>query len=821
MPKKVVCFVQLLMLLSSTVLYAQSLSLKGLIADKLSNEPLAFASVSLRAAADSLTVLGGQLSDDNGGFTISAPTAGKYLLKVEYIGYESYAVLVNIENGKEIIAEKILLNPSENVLQMVEINGEKSAVIHKIDRQVYEANKFQNAQGGTATDILKNLPSISVDINGELTVRGSKGFLVLINGKPVTGDAALILNQLPANNIENVEIITAPSAKYDADGKSGIINIITKKGATNGSTYAVNLQYGLPRLSDYFQAEEPQRYAGDASYSFRKNKFDLVLSGSYQRNDNAGQRDGDVFTEINGVRTEFPSFGERSFKKYNYAIRGVVSYTPNESNDWSVGFYNGQRKQFRLADITYNNRKIDLSNNEIVGQINYFNSNLVLRQGNFTLGNIDYTYTAPNKDKISVSGLYERAVFEGFTKNRNLNSSNYADTLQYVLNTNYSPLNAFRVKADYVKNIGKITWESGYQFRYQFQEGEFLYQDQNPVTKQFVTNQDFSAIMDVTNVIHGVYTQVSGTAQKLNYVAGLRYEYSNREFVDNQTNVPRELALSNFFPSVNLMYSFTDDFRLKAAYSRRVQRSTNNELNPFPEREHSETLERGDPDILPEFIGVTEVGLIKDFDTGSVFLTAYRQDIENIVNRVNSVYNDTILNRIYTNAGKARLLGAESGFTVKPTKWWNSYVGANIYQLRIDGSLFQNEVLVNNSGTVFSFNTSQTFKFKKDIGLQFNLNYLSEKVTAQGIDSRFFLPDLALTKTFKNKRFSAALQWQNIALGSMATNQQRITTSGREFFTTTNYAYETNVIRLNLSYQFNQSVANKKLPKSEFGEREF
>jgi outer membrane receptor protein involved in Fe transport len=820
MYKEIVLFIYF-SILTVNSLCAQSLSLEGLILDKASNDPLAFASVSLRAAADSVTVMGGQLSDDAGNFRILAPQAGKYILKVEYIGYESFAVLVNIENEKEVIVGKILLNPSENLLKMVEVNGEKSVVIHKIDRQVYEANKFQNAKGGTAVDILRNLPSISVDINGELNVRGSKGFLVLVNGKPVTGDAATILSQLPANIIENVELITAPSAKFDADGKSGIINIITKKGAINGSTYAVNIQYGLPRLSNYYQAEEPQRHGLDASYSFRKNKFDLALSGSYQRNDNAGQRDGDVFTEINGIRTEFPSFGERSFKKYNYAVRGVINYTSSKSSYWSAGFYNGQRKQFRLADITYDNRKTDLENGQTVGRINYFNSNLVLRQGNFTLGNLDYTYTAPNKDEISISGLYERAVFEGFTKNRNLNINNYSDTLQYVLNTNRSPLNAFRVKADYAKNISEVLWESGYQFRYQSQEGDFLYQDQNLVTKMFVTNQNFSAITDVTNVIHGVYSQVNGAIQKLAYTAGLRYEYSNRKYVDNQTNVPQELRLSNLFPSGNLLYNLTDNFRVKAAYSRRVQRSTNNELNPFPEREHSETLERGDPNILPEFIGITEVGLIKDFDAGSVFLTAYRQDITNYVNRVNSIYNDTILNRIYTNAGKARLLGAESGFTIKPVKWWNSYIGANIYQLRINGSLFENSVLVNNSSVVYSFNTSQTFKFKKDFGLQFNLSYLSQKVTAQGEDSRFFLPDLALTKAFKSKNLSASVQWQNIALGNMKTNQQRITTSGVGFYTTTNYIYETNVVRLNLSYQLNQSSATKKLPKSEFGEREF
>jgi outer membrane receptor for ferrienterochelin and colicin len=327
--------------------------------------------------------------------------------------------------------------------------------------------------------------------------------------------------------------------------------------------------------------------------------------------------------------------------------------------------------------------------------------------------------------------------------------------------------------------------------------------------------------VEIINRIHAVYSEYAFKTEGFSMTTGLRYENSFRSFnVVNETENDK-LKLTNFFPSFNLLKDLPKDFKLKAGLSRRVQRSTNNELNPFPEREHSETLEQGDPLILPEFITLSEMGIVKDFDKGSSYLTFYRQDIENIVNRVNSIYNDTILNRIFTNAGKAVLIGAEAGFNIKPLNWWTAYLGANVYRLQINGDLFNNAVKVDTRGFVYSFNTNQDFKLKKDIGIQLNLNYLSTRVTAQGEDSRFFLPNLSINKGFYQNKIVASLQWQNIAFGNMATNQQRITTFGSDFFTTTNYIQETNIFRFNISYKLNQSLKTKNLPNSEFGEREF
>ena len=188
------------------------------------------------------------------------------------------------------------------------------------------------------------MPSISVNGEGDIRLRGSTGFLVLINGKPVQTDAATILSQLPANAIENVEIITAPSAKYDADGKAGIINIITKKGIGAGLSYVVNAQGGLPSVNDFGNNEKPQRYGTDATLNYQKNKWDLSVGGSYQQNDIAGRRVGDVNTLLGNRFTVFPSVGERSFERTNYAARVASTYAPDKNNAITAGVYIGQRK---------------------------------------------------------------------------------------------------------------------------------------------------------------------------------------------------------------------------------------------------------------------------------------------------------------------------------------------------------------------------------------------------------------------------------------------------------------------------------------------
>jgi outer membrane receptor protein involved in Fe transport len=279
------------------------------------------------------------------------------------------------------------------------------------------------------------------------------------------------------------------------------------------------------------------------------------------------------------------------------------------------------------------------------------------------------------------------------------------------------------------------------------------------------------------------------------------------------------------YPSANLVYDLSDNLQLKAAYSKRVERTTTFKMNPFPEREHSETFEQGDAGLLPEFIDLVELGIVKDFGDNSVFLNAYFRNVQNLINRVNTVYNDSILNRIYSNVGRGRTFGWEGGADLNPWPWWQLYAGGNLYYYDIKG--FFADQPIHTSSWVYSINVNTTFKITPTLNIQWTLNYISDQNTAQGEDSRFLSPNLTVQKTFLDKRLNATVQWLNMDMGLLSSNEQRITTWGtnslrnEEFYTTTNYIYEVDVIMLNLSYRINQPAKKMKFIQSEFGEKEF
>ncbi|MES2796898.1 MAG: TonB-dependent receptor [Bacteroidota bacterium] len=815
--------VTFLLLIEVITSFAQvKVTVRGLLQDSLTSEPLSFATVKVDAKGASSQTKG-TIADEKGVFQFVGFKKDKYLIKVEYIGYQSKIIEIGFEKNEPILdLGAINLAPLSQLLESVTVLGLKPNVVTTLEKQVFKSEQFEVAKGGTATDVLKNIPSVIVNAEGEISVRGSKGFLILVNGKPTQLDAATILAQIPANSIDKIEMITAPSAKYDADGKAGIINIVTKSGATDGISITANAQFGLPRIKEYFNDNEPKRHGIDAILNYRKGKWDASFSANYLKNDIAGRRVGNVNTTIGSIFTSFPSEGERSFKRDNYGFRVIVSNKINRSNEISAGWYSGSRTQYRTADIYYfNNTKTDLLTKKQIGQSQYYNPNLVLKEGNFNVYNLDYSHTFNNKSNLSLSGLYEKAVLSGYTKNRNLNFNNFKDTLQYTYNTGNNPLDALRLKADYEKTIGIGKFSMGYQFRNQTQNGSFVYFEKAGNNEPFTINESFTADIAVLNRIHAFYSQYAGVYKKLEFATGLRYENAFREFTDNKDSKPNILKLSNLFPSANLLLDIGSNYKLKAAYSRRVQRSTNNELNPYPEREHSETLEQGDPSIRPEFVGIYELGITKESKKSSIYLNFYSQQIRDIINRVNSVYNDTILNRIFTNAGKAQLIGSEIGITYSPFKKLKIFMGGNIYNLSINGALFDKTVSVNTKGWVYSVNSNINYQFTNSFSSQFNLTYLSARKTAQGDDSRFYQPNLSIKKSFLNNKFTTTVQWQNIAFGQMAVNQQRITTFGKDFYTTTNYIQESNIFLINLSYSFNQTNKKTKLPSSEFGEREF
>jgi iron complex outermembrane recepter protein len=334
----------------STSLLAQNAVIQGSVFDQSNNQPLEYANVLLYQPADS-SLVNGMVTNADGSFVMADIPPGTYYLQIQFIGYENKKLdNITLSRGDSYSLGAITISANEQLLNEIQVTGEKASTYHKIDRQVYDAGQFQSATGGTATDVLRNIPSVAINAEGGISVRGSSGFTILLNGKPVQSDPTLILNQLPANAVEDIEIVTAPSAKYDPEGKAGIINIITKKGATDGLYMQVNAKAGLPSIEDYDNAEPASRYGADFTLNYKKGKWDLSAGASYLRNDIAGRRVGDVFTIINDSLTRFPSEGERSFDERAYTARATLGFTPNEQNNFSLGFYAGKRSKDRTAD---------------------------------------------------------------------------------------------------------------------------------------------------------------------------------------------------------------------------------------------------------------------------------------------------------------------------------------------------------------------------------------------------------------------------------------------------------------------------------------
>jgi len=803
-------------------LNANAQQITGSVVDSATKQPIEMASIYLKNNTGKL--ISTVFTDKLGKFAIKGIGDSLFEVSVMYVGFER-RTFRSIRLTKKVDLGVINLSLSKINLNEVRVYDDKRAFINKNDKQVFKANQFASAQSGTAVDVLKNLPSVAVNSQGEITLRGSNSFLVLINGKPTVADATQVLAQLSANAIENIEIITNPSAKYDPDGKAGIINIITKKGISDGWLILANAMSGAPSLHDYNNGRKPYRFNGDFVLGYKQKKWDITLGANYLRNDAAGYREGEGYTIDKGdfaapYQTYFPSVGERSFNRYNYAARLNTTYIVDTANEISLGLYFGRKHQDREADLNYSIRRTDVFSPTIISSNQYYNANNQAKEGKFSTGNVDYTHQFKNKSSIALSLLYEGADLYGTTTNNNLTSASSRDTIQYTFNNYTNPLSAYRVKLDYARILKTGLVEFGYQYRYDGQDGSFDYYTRVIGTNVDIRDPSFSSTVKVDNVIHSLYAQYNGQVKQWEYRGGLRYENALRKLSlggIQQTNY----QLDNLFPSAQLRYTASSHWKWKAGYSRRVKRTNNFELNPYPEREHSETLERGDAKLLPEFVSLVESGVEHSFYKGNWYATAYYQHTKNIIQRLNSLYNDTILNRIFTNASKAEQFGLEAGLNWNPVKWWQTLVGTNVFYSRVSGSIFNGVIPIDNSRIAYTINSTQTFKLPAKVAIQFSVSYMSLRPTAQGEDGAFVSPNLSIKKTSKNNAFSYQLQWLNMDAGLGISNIQRITTRGINFYTSTNYILEPDVLQLGISYTFNKKNKKVKLPSSEIGEKEF
>ena len=794
----------------------------GTVMNKYTNAPIEYATVILKGDDK---ILEGTISKPDGSFILPISANGNFIIEVSFLGYQTIVRdNISVQKNTPLDLGVISLQTTQNLLSEVVVDTQRSTIQNKIDRQVYSASEFSIAKGGTGMDIIRNLPSITINSLGEINFRGSSGLVVLVNNKPVQSDINSLLNQIPANSIKNIEIITAPSAQYDAEGKAGIINILTLKNTLQGDYFQVNTLLGAPSIEDYENAHPARRYGVDITYNTVGEKWNFSSGLSFQRNDLSGRREGDVYTIIQDKYTRFPSDGERSFDEINYSGRLTADYQPSDKDIFSLGLYVGKRTKERTADIVYyNNYAIT---DKIDYQFQYYNKNLRIRKSDFVLGSLDYDHSFENSAQLNTSILYEYTLLGGPTTNRNLGHPDNTIIYQDEYNTNENPLFGMRINLDYTfkpLSIGNL--KIGYQYRNLDHTGDFIYQRKNNESLLFELVPEFSSEVNLKRSIHSSYFQYDISFEKWNFAAGLRIENMDRNLsLNDKTGQLDESFTMNFtklFPSASIHYQLKENLSINMAYSKRIERTTTFKMNPFPEREHSETLEQGDPNLHPELIDQVEFGINKKTKKGnSRFFRIYYRSIKDLINRVNTVYNDTILNRIYSNVGNAKVIGRENGGEYNLGKKLKIFYSTSFYYYIIKGSF--DDHIINTDDYVYSLNLNSTYNFSNSSFVQLNFNYLSNKITAQGKDSEYYSPNLILVRRFWDNQLTVSLQWKNIDMGLMNSNEQRITTQREgDFYTTTNYVYEVDMILLSLSYNFKNRKNTTKFIESEFGKREF
>ncbi len=781
--------------------------MSGTIQDEKTGEAIPFANVSLWKK-DS-TVFQGTLSDPLGKFNFKKIPGNIAYVKVQALNYQSFNQSLN---GSNVLLD-IRLKPKNTFLTEVIVKGERVSTSMQIDRQIFNAGQFQNSANGTGLDLIQRLPSVTVNVEGNIALRGSTGFVLLVDGKPSSRTPAEVLAQLPANLIDQVEVLTAPSAKYDADGKAGMINIITKIDSKIGTSWSGNLMNG---------GTNPLRWGSDLVWTYAEKKWNIFAAADYRRFDIEGFRVGEIRTIYRDTLTYMPSKGIRDYRDFQYSIRAGGSFYPNATDVLNWSAYLGEKQTDRIANLNYQDfiqtgNSLSLFSNQFKSPLKeFYNQNLFVRSGKFQTFTADYSHVYANKSKLSALALYEYSELGGPLNNYDTYEGSNK-LLLWERSTETSPLTALRFQLDYslpLANNKKL--EMGYHIRQIQHDGNFLFERLNPANQQWNSDPNFSDQMNLSQKIHAPYIQWSGVKNLFTYGIGLRSEMLSRQLTHlAEPNKIYALDQLYLFPSFQGQWKLSETHSLRLAYSRRIERPTTKLMSPFKNHRHAETIENGDPNLLPEIADVFETGFSKAYTNISFTATAYVNILQDKVFRVNEIYSRTILGRTYTNAGNSQSTGMELTTEIKASKKWKIYLSGNLFQFDVRGKF--NGIETTQNSFNYNFNGNTVFDISTRLRFAWDFNYLSKSVTTQGMDSELLLSNASLKYTLWQNKGSLTFQAQNI----FNTNIQTIQTQTRDFFSSTDYRKWDRVFLISLGFRINDRGQKVKSTKTDYGEKDF
>jgi outer membrane receptor protein involved in Fe transport len=770
-------------LASNTTKPANQGIITGRIIDESSNAPIEYASVILLSKQNSQMV-SGIATDKNGEFALRGIPAGTYNLNVTFVGFKKKDLRdVEISESNPVVNLKEIKLQSDAVqLKESEVVGERSAVEFKIDKKVVNVSQNLSATGGTAVDVLQNQPSIQVDANGNLTLRGSGSFTVMVDGRPSVLQGTDALRQIPANIIDNIEIITNPSAKYDAEGTAGIINIVTKKTNLTSTSGMVNSGIG-----------SRDKYNGDFNFGYKTEDFNLTVGADARRNN--------FLQDITIERTQLSTTGINSTadlhqKRDAYNARfGFDRYFSDKLTLGVAGTYG--YVDMNMIVNTFNNSIT--TGNPVRTSSTRTNDNNKMTAEYFN-GSVNLTNIFTPK----VNDLYFEATFtklklpsNQITNEKSILEDGSTSAALRGRENNTSRIDS-RIKLNYKHNLAdKNTFEAGLQTNLFFKDLEIISKDFNSTTQQWLVNSGYSNNFDFRNNIYSAYSTYSDQLLGFDYQAGLRLEYTDRKLDQLTTKVNFTYQKLHLFPALNVSKKISDDQQVQFSYSRRIQRPFDGQLNPFTYFSDTYTATGGNPYLRPSFTHSVELNYQKSFD--GVYLTAqtYLRKTEDGIEQIQELDNTGRINLTPENVLNTTSVGAEISANITFAPWFKMDPVVNLYNFNLQekpqfGIAAQDR---------FNWDTriNTTLMFSPATRFQFFINYFPKNITSQGEIKTFMIIGATVRQEFFERKLIATLSAQNL----FGQTKYNIISNGTGFVSNLNVKPEAPIFNLTLSYNFN------------------
>ncbi|WP_282043022.1 TonB-dependent receptor domain-containing protein [Winogradskyella flava] len=744
-----------------TLSFAQKeVTIKGTVVENESNIPLEYATITFKKPADNSIVTGG-ITDAKGKFSIDI-AAGTYNISVEYISYKTKDYL-NKTLDKSMDLGTVALSPDVESLEEVEIIAERTTVEIKLDKKIYNVGKDLTVRGGTVSDVLDNVPSVSVDVEGAVSLRGNDDVRILINGKPsglVGLNSTEALRQLPAEAIERVEVITSPSARYDSEGSAGILNIILRRSKLQGLNGAVTVNAGYPNQAGI---------SGNINY--RTGDVNIFNTTSYNYRESPGNAFNETeFFDVEPGNTAF-SFEDRDFDRTRkgYSTNTGIEWYINDTSSLTATLV--YRDSDNESDTFNNTERFDL-NNDLLNTT--LRNDLELEDDKtiqYALS-FDKQFNGNSQHRLTADFQYE----DSRELERSLIIQNGFDAENVETDENQDRI---LLQADYVQPI-KETGQLEFGYRGEFLDllTDYLVETSFDQGDTFEVNTDLSNSLNFRQYVNAFYSQYGNKiGEKFSFLLGLRYE-GTRITIDQVTSGDFDKKdYHQLFPTVNLAFELSEDENITLGYNRRIRRPRSRFINPFPSRSSPINLFQGNPDIDPSTSNAFDIGYYKKFGKLSLTSSIYFQRAKDAFNFValatDNFYsfetlqtiniNDPnfdqlnedldlvpVIRRTPINLATNDRFGLEFTLTYRPTKKWNLNGNFNLFNSVTRGDFEGQNFDADNLSWFVRLNNKYTLP--GNIDWQTRIFYRGPSETAQSRNKGIFSTDLAFSKDlFKDK----------------------------------------------------------------------